>query len=119
MKTVIFLLVAALLFIAFLEVVDAQDSTTYRIRMPTANYSALLIRTTTTVTDTSTGTYVNKYNAHEFRLAQTGFYKLWADPTGGTTYVEDTDWGGTDGKYLPNPDIMDQDLYKNLLFATD
>ena len=42
----LFLLAVALLFVAFLgilEEVSAQDTTAYRIRMPTANYSAILI----------------------------------------------------------------------------
>ena len=96
-----------ILFSIFLIAGNLFAQNPVRIRMPTPNYSAQLrgVTNTRTVGITVQGAYDNKYNAHEFLIIITGPYELWGDPAGGSSYVEDTDWGLTDGKWIVGSDI--------------
>lgn len=85
----------------------AQASTYYYIRMPDSTYSAQLrgVTGTTSAGQTLTGTWVTGKKAHRFTVTKTGPYKLYADPAGGSSYVLDSAWSGTNGKAVAGDDL--------------
>jgi len=103
MKRIIVIL-AVLLFASQLM---AVDSTTTRIRLPGSGYTAILVGQSgyQCAGDTATGSYNSTFQAHEFYLLQSGMYKLYWDPAGGTSWSEVTAWSGTIGKYMMAPDL--------------
>lgn len=93
------LLISLLLFSLFATL---TASSPYHIRMRSSVSSTILIGVagTTTEGDTITGSYTSGLQMHKFSGTKSGFYTLWEDPLGGTSYARRTDWSDATGKYL-------------------
>lgn len=100
MFSVIILLAAAAVY--------GQDSTAYRIRLPSRSWSARLCGAGYGAeSDTIVGTYNVDFGEHEFMIKLTGGYRLQVDPWGGTDWEVDTTWdaGKSKGKMIMGVDI--------------
>lgn len=83
------------------------SQTRVEIKLPTTGYAARLIGVagTRTEADTVAGVYNRVRNKHIFDGIETsGLYKCYVDASGGTTWTEYTDWGGTTGVWLSYSD---------------
>lgn len=106
--------ILAILLFAFC--LQAQDTTPYRVRLAGSGYSAQLrgVTGTRTAGVTVQGAYTDQLNMHSFSVATEGYYTLWYDVNGGSTYTMDSRWAPVAGKYIPGPDGMetpDSSLY--------
>ena len=83
------------------------ETTPYRLRMPDSTYSAQLrgVAGTRTEGKTVQGTWSTYFKMHSFPVVLTGKYKLYVDPTGGSSYTIVSSWGGTYGKAVPGQDM--------------
>lgn len=100
---------AFLILFAFATIVSARQITTsnytntpYRERMKSSVSSAILIGVpgTATAADTCVGTYIYSFQMHQFPVEKSGFYLLYEDVLGGTSYTRRTDWSTISGKYV-------------------
>lgn len=54
---------------------------------------------------TLTGAYSSGWKCHVFNVEVTGAYELWVDTAGGSSYVKDSTWSGSTGKWVPGEDF--------------
>ena len=85
--------------------------TSYRIRMASSSYTAQLrgVTGTRTAGEVLQGTYITSYRMHEFQVTKSGPYKLYYDPAGGSSYIQDATFDGagvSDGKIILGEDWM-------------
>lgn len=79
----------------------AQTAVEYRIRMAESTYTAQLRGASGRTSGiTINGVYNSTFRAHEFSVLYEGYYELWFDINGGTTYTLDSDWSGDNGKFI-------------------
>ena len=95
-----YIIIILYLLIGIVSDLCAQN--VYRIRAPSSSYSVKLVGVTGTETEgeESIGVYSTRYQAHEFNIYVTGPYLRYNDPTGGTSWVLDTNWSTIVGKEL-------------------
>lgn len=102
-----------LILFAFATICSARQITTsnytntpYRERMKSSVSSAILIGVpgTGTAADTCVGTYIYSFQMHQFPVEKSGFYLLYEDVLGGTSYTRRTDWSTISGKYVVGKD---------------
>ena len=104
-----------LILFAFATICSARQITTsnytntpYRERMKSSVSSAILIGVpgTGTAADTCVGTYIYSFQMHQFPVEKSGFYLLYEDVLGGTSYTRRTDWSTISGKYVTGADAV-------------
>lgn len=87
----------------FCSVAWGQSQNPVWRHLPTSTYSAKLVGMASTNTEGQTvyGTYDSDQQSHKFPVVYTGWYYMYVDPTGGSTYSLDSDWGA---RYVPGAD---------------
>ncbi|RMG96809.1 MAG: hypothetical protein D6706_09620, partial [Chloroflexi bacterium] len=74
----------------------------YAWKLPATGYNAILVgQSGAALNDTVQGVYNSTLNMHVFDGDSSGWYKMYVDATGGTTWTEYSQWGGTTGRYIP------------------
>ena len=101
------ILLLATMALATTHTDSTNTTTTYRERMKSSVSTAMLIGVAGTYTagDTCVGTYKYSFQMHAFPVQKSGYYTLWEDVLGGTSYTRRTDWSSTIGKYVPGGDM--------------
>lgn len=78
-----------------------------KIRLAGSGYSAQLRGKAGTATagEVIQGSYDSGWQQHVFLLLKSGFYDLYVDPAGGSTYSKDSVWSGDEGKVVTGRDL--------------
>ena len=109
MKRVAFIILTLISLLHARQITTSDSSNTpWRERMLSNVSSAMLIGVpgTSTATDTCVGTYVYTFQMHQFPVEKSGYYLLYEDVLGGTSYSRRTDWSTISGKYVTGADAL-------------